>query len=199
MCDRFNLTGPASGPVERSWRRGLLRSTRLDITVALSVAAVVNLSLVVVAAAGFPGQGIDSIEGAYTGIASALGTASAVMFALALLASGLASSSVGAYSGAVVVEGFAGRCIAPALRRLMTVVPALAVVATGVDPTTALVLSQVVLSFGVPFALWPLVVLTRDRAVMGELVNRRTTHVLAVFAATAISALNLGLLALLVL
>lgn len=176
VCERFGLDGPARSDTERSRRQVLLGSSRLDIGVALGVAATVNLSLIVIAAAGFPGTGVDSIEGAYTAIGAVVGTGSAVLSAVALLASGLASSSVGAYAGAVVLEGFAGRRIPPLVRRLLTVIP-----------------------FGVPFALWPLVVLTRDAAVMGGFANRRLTTVLAAAAATAVSALNVALLVVLAL
>ena len=98
-----------------------------------------------------------------------------MLFALALLASGLASSSVGTYAGGVILEGFGGRRIPFTVRRLVALVPALVILALGVDTTQALVLSQVVLSFGIPFALWPLVRLTRDRTLMGDLANGRTT------------------------
>jgi manganese transport protein len=129
-------------------------------------------------------------------LVAVLGPASATLFALGLLASGLASSSVGAYAGAVVIEGFAGRRVPTVLRRTLTLVPALAVIASGVDTTQALVISQVVLSLGLPFALWPLITMTRDRAVMGPFVNTRLTTALAAAAAAAITALGVVLLAL---
>jgi manganese transport protein len=121
---------------------------------------------------------------------------SATLFAVALLMSGLASSAVGTYAGAVVVDGFSPWRLGPFARRMVTLAPTLLVVASGVDPTRALVLSQVVLSFGVPFALWPLVALTRDRSVMGGFVNDRTTTGFAVVAAAAITAVNVLLLVL---
>ena len=117
---------------------------------------------------------VDTIEGAHAGFEQLVGGGAALAFALALLASGFASSSVGTYAGQVVMQGF----IAPArsrcaLRRAITMAPALIVLALGLDPTRSLVISQVVLSFGIPFALVPLVLLTRRRDVMGALVNRR--------------------------
>jgi len=196
VCDRFDLTGAPVTTVETARRQRLLRCTRTDIGLALSLAAGVNLSLVVLAAAALPGGGVDTIEGAQRAVGAVLGPASATLFALALLASGLASSSVGAYAGAVVIEGFAGRRVPTVLRRTLTLVPALAVIAAGVDATHALVISQVVLSLGLPFVLWPLITLTRDRAVMGPFVNTRLTTTLAAVAATAITGLGVLLLAL---
>jgi manganese transport protein len=196
VCDRFDLTGRPTTTVETNRRQRLLRCTRTDIGLALSLAAGVNLSLVVLAAAALPGGGAGTIEGAQRAVGAALGPASATLFALALLASGLASSSVGAYAGAVVIEGFAGRRVPTVLRRTLTLVPALAVIASGVDATHALVVSQVVLSLGLPFVLWPLVTLTRDRRVMGPFVNTRLTTALAALAATTITGLGVLLLAL---
>ena len=137
---------------------------------------------------------VDSIEGAHAGFGHLVGGGAALAFALALLASGLASSSVGTQAGQVVMQGFIHRSIPLAVRRLVTMAPALIVLAIGVDPSGALVLSQVVLSFGIPFALVPLVLLTRRRDIMGALVNRRATTSLAVVVAALIIALNAFLL-----
>jgi manganese transport protein len=123
-----------------------------------------------------------------------VGSGAALAFALALLASGLASSSVGTLAGQVVMQGFIARTIPLVLRRLVTMAPALIVLAIGVNPTKALVLSQVVLSFGIPFALVPLLLLTRRRDVMGAFVNRRITTVAASVCAALIIALNVFLL-----
>ena len=172
-------------------RRSLLRSQRVDVIVAMSIAGLVNLSMLVIAAQVLHGpQPVDTIEDAYTGLDAALGPAAALFFALALLASGFAASSVGTYSGQVVMQGFLQRQIPLTLRRLITLTPALIVLALGLDPTRALVLSQVVLSFGIPFALVPLVLLTRRRDVMGGLVNRRVTTAVAWLVAAVIIALN---------
>ncbi len=178
-------------------RFALLRSQRMDVVAAMTLAGLVNLAMLVVAAEVLSGPGptVETIEGAHAGLRDALGPAAALLFALALLASGFAATSVGTYSGQVVMEGFLRRRVPLLLRRLITVVPALLVLAAGVDPTRALVLSQVVLSFGVPFALVPLVLLTRRRSVMGSLVNRPGTTALAAVVAALIIALNLVLVA----
>jgi manganese transport protein len=178
-------------------RSALMRSQRIDVITAMTIAGLVNLAMLVIAAQVLSGSGtpVDTIEGAHAGFEEALGPVAALLFALALLASGLAATSVGTYSGQVVMEGFLRRQVPLLLRRLITVVPALVVLAIGVDPTRALVLSQVVLSFGVPFALIPLVLLTRQRALMGSLVNRPTTTVVASVVAALIIALNAVLVA----
>ncbi|MDQ2586513.1 Nramp family divalent metal transporter [Saccharothrix yanglingensis] len=177
-------------------RRRTLRASRTDILVALGVAGVVNVSMLVVAAGAFHGSDAprESLEDMHSGLGSLLGPGAALAFALALLASGLAASSVGTYSGQVVMEGFLRRRIPLSLRRLLTMAPALVILAMGVDPMKALVLSQVVLSFGIPFALVPLVLLGRRRDVMGDAVNRRATTLFGAAGAAVISALNVFLL-----
>ncbi|GAA3464655.1 Nramp family divalent metal transporter [Saccharothrix longispora] len=177
-------------------RRRTLRASRTDILVALGVAGVVNVSMLVVAAGAFHGSDTpsESLEDMHSGLGSLLGPGAALAFALALLASGLAASSVGTYSGQVVMEGFLRRRIPLSLRRLLTMAPALVILAMGVDPMKALVLSQVVLSFGIPFALVPLVLLGRRRDVMGDAVNRRATTWFGAAGAAVISALNVFLL-----
>jgi manganese transport protein len=139
--------------------------------------------------------GVDSLEGAHQTLTPVLGPASSVLFALALIASGLASSAVGTMSGQVVMQGFVRRRIPLFLRRLITMAPAFVVIAIGLDPSRTLVLSQVVLSFGIPFALVPLVYFTSRRDVMGGLVNRRITTAAAAVIAAVISGLNVFLLA----
>ena len=171
-------------------RARLLRTTRADVLVAMGIAGVVNLSMVLVAAAALNGLGVDGIEDAFAAIGTEIGSAVAILFALALLASGFASSSVGTYAGTVILEGFLRRRIALPVRRLLTLAPAVVVLAVGIDPTRALVLSQVVLSFGIPFALFPLVRFTRDRTLMGRFVNARVTTVAANATAVLISLLN---------
>jgi manganese transport protein len=181
-------------------RRRALQAQRGDVFTAMSLARLVNVSMLLVAAALFAGSafgGTDSLEGAHDGFGAALDGSAALLFALALLASGFASTSVGTYAGQVIMDGFLQRRIPLLARRALTLVPALVILALGVDPTSALVLSQVVLSFGIPFALVPLVLLTRRADVMGELVNRRRTTVAAAAVATVIIALNAVLLALL--
>jgi manganese transport protein len=182
---------------DASERRKIVRFGRLDVLIALGIAGLVNMSMLIVAASLFHTgghTGIDSIEGAYSGFSNLAGHPAAIAFALALLASGFASSSVGTYAGQVVMQGFIGRTIPLALRRGVTMAPALIVLALGADPTDSLVLSQVVLSFGIPFALVPLVLLTRNREIMGPLVNRGMTTAVASVVAALIIALNLFLL-----
>ena len=170
---------------------------RLDVVIALGVAGLVNMSMLIIAAALFHTggmTGIDEIQQAHSAFGSLVGHDAALAFALALLASGFASSSVGTYAGQVVMQGFIARTIPLLLRRLVTMTPALVVLAMGLEPTRSLVISQVVLSFGIPFALVPLVLLTRRRDIMGDLVNRRSTTALASVVAALIIALNVFLL-----
>jgi manganese transport protein len=178
-------------------KRRALRDQRVEVTAAMSIAGLVNVAMLLVAAALLAGTSLEpnTLEGAYEGFGP-LSTAGLV-FALALLASGLASSSVGTYAGQVIMAGFLRRRIPLFLRRALTMFPALVVLALGVDPTWALVMSQVVLSFGIPFALVPLLLLTRRPDVMGEMVNRRRTTVVAVCVTGLIVALNAVLLLLL--
>jgi manganese transport protein len=177
-------------------RRLLLRFNRIDVSIAMTLAGIINMSMLIIAASLFFGHGaeVDTIEKAHAGFKDLVGPTAAVAFALALLASGFASSSVGTYAGQVVMQGFIARTVPLAVRRAVTMTPALIVLAIGVDPSNALVISQVVLSFGIPFALVPLVLLTRRKDVMGALVNRRFTTALAGLVAAIISALNLFLL-----
>jgi manganese transport protein len=178
-------------------RHRLFRFQTVDVVIAMSIAGVVNMLMLVIAAALFHGSplaDVDSLEGAYHGFDVLIGGGAALAFALALLASGFASSSVGTYAGQVIMSGFINRTIPLALRRLVTMSPALIVLALGLDPSRALVISQVVLSFGIPFAVVPLILLTSNREVMGTLVNRRATTVVAGALAVAIVALNVFLL-----
>jgi manganese transport protein len=174
-------------------RRQLLRFQRIDITIAMGIAGLVNMAMLIIAASLFHDSGlldVDTIEGAYAGFDSLLGPGAALAFALALLASGFASSSVGTYAGQVVMQGFVQRTIPLLARRLITMTPALIVLGLGLDPSRSLVISQVVLSFGIPFALVPLVILTRRRDIMGPLVNRPITTFVASTVAAMIIALN---------
>ncbi|MEB3050310.1 Nramp family divalent metal transporter [Mycolicibacter sp. MYC123] len=178
---------PAPGPA----RQRLLRVTRWDVGLAMLVAGAVNLAMLVVAAAHLAGfDGTDSIEGAHAAIGDALGPTIALLFAIGLLASGLASTSVGAHAGAMIMAGLLRVSVPMLARRLITLLPALAILATGIDPTRALVISQVVLSFGIPFALVPLVHLTGDRELMGDDANRPLTTVLGWTVTVVIAALN---------
>jgi manganese transport protein len=187
------LTQDRIRPRDDGERRRLLRFQRLDVTLAMTLAGVVNMSMLVIAASLFHTSGLsglNTIEQAHASFRSLAGSGAALAFALALLASGLASSSVGTYAGQVVMQGFIARTIPLALRRVVTMTPALIVLAIGLDPSRSLIISQVVLSFGIPFALVPLVLLTRRRDVMGALVNRGVTTVAASVVAALIILLN---------
>jgi manganese transport protein len=191
------LTQNRIEPHDDRERKQLMRYQRVDVVLAMGVAGLVNMAMLAVAASLFHGSGladVDSIEGAHAGFKHLAGDGAAVAFGLALLASGFASSSVGTYAGQVVMQGFIARTIPLMVRRLVTMLPALAVLAIGLDPSRSLVISQVVLSFGIPFALIPLVLLTRRRDIMGVLVNNRLTTVAASLVATVIVALNFFLL-----
>jgi manganese transport protein len=189
------LTQDRLRPRDDGERRLILRYERLDVVLAMGIAGLVNMSMLIVAASLFHGAlDVDTIEGAYDGFKGQLGEGAAIAFGLALLASGLSSSSVGTYAGQVVMQGFIRRTIPLLLRRLVTMAPALVVLAIGVNVTDALVASQVVLSFGIPFALIPLVLLTRRPDVMGAFRNGRLTTVVASICAALIVALNVFLL-----
>ncbi|MEA2437609.1 MAG: manganese transport protein [Thermoleophilaceae bacterium] len=178
-------------------RRELMRYQKLDVVIALTVAGIINMTMLVVAAGLFHTSGltgVDSLEGAHHGLGTLVGGGAALAFAVALLASGLSSSSVGTYAGQVVMQGFIDRRIPLFVRRAATMAPALVVLALGLDPTRTLVISQVVLSFGIPFALVPMILLTSRKRVMGALVNQRGTTILASLVAAVIIALNLFLL-----
>ncbi|MEL5991017.1 Nramp family divalent metal transporter [Microbacterium sp. 9H2] len=173
----------------------ILRATRWDVTIALLIAGSVNLAILLLAAANLPGiAGTDSLEGAYLAIRDGLGAAVATAFAIGLLASGLASTSVGAYAGAEIMRGLLKVRLPLLARRLFTLIPALIILATQVEPTLALVVSQVVLSFGIPFALVPLVVLTAQRRTLGAYRNRVWTTAIGVVASIFIITLNVILL-----
>ncbi|HUA73587.1 MAG TPA: Nramp family divalent metal transporter [Solirubrobacteraceae bacterium] len=185
---------PARDDAERG---RVLRFEKLDIVIALSCAGLVNMAMLAVAAKLFHSTGhtgIDSVQAAYHGFGNQVGGLAALAFAVALFASGASSSSVGTYAGQVVMSGFLRINISVLLRRAVTMVPALVVLAVGVNPTDALVLSQVVLSFGIPAALIPLVMLTMRRDVMGAHVNKRATTAIGIGLATLITALNVFLI-----
>jgi manganese transport protein len=191
------LTQKRIQPHDDGERRELMRFQRIDVIIAMSLAGVINLTMLVIAAGLFHTHGhtgVESIEGAHAGLNSLVGGGAALAFAVALLASGLSSSSVGTYAGQVVMQGFINRRIPLFLRRAITMAPALTVLAIGADPTSTLVISQVVLSFGIPFALVPLILLTRKHDLMGVLVNSPVTTRVASGVATLIILLNLFLL-----
>ncbi|MCC3272326.1 Nramp family divalent metal transporter [Arthrobacter zhangbolii] len=175
----------------------LIKATKWDVTIALAVAGSVNLAILLLAASSLQGvEGTDSLEGAHAAIGASLGGAVATLFAVGLLASGLASTSVGAYAGAEIMQGLLKVRIPMLLRRLITLLPALAILAVGIDPTWALILSQVILSFGIPFALIPLVWLTAQRGLMGAYRNHWVTTALGVVVSVLLVGLNVTLLVL---
>jgi manganese transport protein len=186
-------------PSRNDRERGrVLRFERLDVIIALALAGLVNVAMLAVAAKLFHTPalaGLNSIPQAHAELGRLVGGTAALAFAVALLASGTASSSVGTYAGQVVMSGFINVRIPLVLRRAVTMAPALVVLAAGINPTNALVLSQVVLSFGIPLALIPLVMLTGRREVMGVHVNRPPTTVLAWGCAILITGLNVFLIA----
>jgi len=176
----------------------LLRYTRVDVVVAMTLAGLINLAMLVMAASTFFRHGLEhvaSLDDAHRSLEPLLGSGAAALFAVALLGSGLSSSAVGTLSGQVVMQGFIRRRIPVTVRRLVTMIPAFVVVAIGVDPSRTLVLSQVVLSFGIPFALVPLIWFTSSHGLMGHLVNRRLTTLAAGAVAALIIGLNVFLLA----
>ena len=178
-------------------KRRLMRYTKIDVIAAMSIAGLINMSMLVMAASVFHGSGIlnvDSLEGAHKTLEPILGSASSTLFALALLFSGLSSSAIGTLAGQVVMQGFIRRRIPIFVRRAVTMLPAFVVIGIGVDPSRTLVISQVVLSFGIPFALLPLVIFTSKRDLMGVLVNHPATTAAAAVVAGLISALNVFLL-----
>lgn len=176
-------------------RARLLRITRWDVSIAMLVAGAVNMSMLLIAATNLQGRDdTDSIEAAHAAVRDALGPGVALLFAIGLLASGLASTSVGAYAGAMIMQGLLHKTFPLLMRRLVTLIPALVVLGVGVDPSRALVISQVVLSFGIPFALVPLVRLTSNSQLMGSDVNSRLTTAFGWAVAAVITLLNVVLI-----
>jgi len=175
----------------------LYRYEVLDVLIALGLASLINMAMLIMAASTFFGKGVTSvgsIEEAYKTLEPLLGQAASWVFAISLLASGLSSSAVGTMAGQVIMQGFLKRHIPPWVRRLVTMGPPLIVIMLGLDPTRTLVISQVLLSFGLPFAIIPLVIFTGNKQIMGTLVNKPLTTVLASLAAAVIVALNLFLI-----
>lgn len=177
----------------QKWR--ILRATKWDVGIAMAIAGFVNLAILLVGAVNLFGVvGTETIPGAHSAIESGLGSAVAVIFAVGLLASGLASTSIGAYAGSVIMGGLLKAQLPILLRRVISLIPALVILAVTSDATWALVLSQVVLSFGIPFALFPLIRLTSITEVMGEFKSKRWVSSLGYSIAAVVSALNLALL-----
>lgn len=179
---------------DRPQRRRRLRLNWWDCVIGLSTAGAINLAMLCVAAALPGGDQRTDLQAIHTRLTTEAGAGAALIFGVALIASGFASASVGTYAGQVVMAGFIGRRIPLLARRALTMVPSLVILATAVEPSRALVVSQIVLSFGIPFALVPLILVSADRAVMRELVNRRLTTTMLVLVSAVITALNLYLI-----
>jgi manganese transport protein len=178
-------------------KKRLYRFEIADVGIAMGVAGLVNMAMLIMAASTFYYSGLNhvaTIEDAYLTLQPLLGPLAGAVFAISLLASGLSSAAVGTMAGQVIMQGFLHHQIKPWIRRFVTMLPSLIVIAMGLNPTRVLVLSQVVLSFGLPFAVVPLIMFTRRKDVMGELVNRRVTTALAILAAAVIISLNIYLL-----
>jgi manganese transport protein len=192
-----SLTQSRIVPETDAEAKKLLRYTRIDVIIAMSIAGLINMAMLVMAASTFFEKGltdVGSIESAHKTLAPLLGSASAAIFAIALIGSGLSSSAIGTLAGQVVMQGFIRKQIPIAVRRLVTMAPAFIAIGIGVDPSRTLVISQVVLSFGIPFALVPLVMFTSRESLMGVLVNHRTTVVVSSIVAGLIISLNVFLL-----
>ena len=186
------LTRDRFGKIEPGvLRRRLISATRTDVVLAMLLAGAVNISMLLLAASGLRGlDDVDSIEGAHAAISGILGPVVGTLFAVGLLASGLASTSVGSYAGSVIMEGLLAKRVSPFLRRSITLIPALVLLAVGADPTTVLVISQVALSFGLPFVLIPLMRLTSNPTLMGVDVNRAGVKIAGWVIISAIVVLN---------
>jgi manganese transport protein len=182
---------------DKQQKHRLFRFELLDVIIAMTLAGLVNLFMLVMASATFFQHGLTSIatiNDAYRTLQPLLGSAASTIFAISLLASGLSSSTVGTMAGQVIMQGFLRRQVPIWLRRLVTMLPALVVIAINLDPTRTMVISQVVLSFGIPFALIPLVMFTRRRDLMGSLVNHRLTTLITIIVVGLIVVLNMYLL-----
>jgi manganese transport protein len=193
-----SLTQNRIVPASDEEAKRLMKYTKIDVVIAMSIAGLINMAMLIMAASVFFGSGlndIDSLESAHKTLGPIVGQASGTLFALALVGSGLSSSAVGTLSGQVVMQGFIRRQIPVWIRRLVTMLPAFVVIALGLDATRTLVISQVVLSFGIPFALIPLVIFTSRKRLMGPLVNAKGTIAAAVIVAALIVSLNVFLLA----
>lgn len=177
-------------------RKNIFKFEFIDILIAMIIAGAVNASMLIVAAALFFKNGlhVQDLDVAYNQFTELIGPFSAILFGVALLVSGLGSSSVGTMSGDIIMQGYIKRRIPIYLRRAITIIPPLVIIATGVNPTTALVISQIILSFGIPFALVPLIIFTSKKRIMGELVNHKLVSTIAWVIAIVIIALNIFLL-----
>jgi len=188
------------GKVKTELVKQFLRVTRIDVGVAMVFAGGVNISMLVLAATALQGQAdTESLQGIFQALNTSLSPLVGYLFAIALLISGFVSTSVGSQAGAVIMQGLLNKKIPLLLRRLITIIPALVVLLFGIDPTQALIVSQIGLSFGVPFALIPLAMVTANRQIMGEHINQKWVTVAVAVIAAIVSLLNLVLIALTIL
>jgi len=191
------LTQNRIRPSDGKGRKRLFRFELVDVFIAMGIASFVNAAMLVMAAAAFHGTGktqVGTLEEAYLTLQPLLGKAAGYVFGISLLASGLSSSTVGTSAGQIIMEGFIHKHIPVWVRRLVTVLPSLAVIIAGLDPTRVLVLSQVLLSFGLPVTIFSLLRFTADKKIMGDLVNKRITSVALGAAAALVTVLNVYLI-----
>jgi manganese transport protein len=195
------LAGPrlAGLAVDDESKATATRMSLVDVVCAMALAGSVNIAMLLFAAEALSGSGTSTLEGIYDELGSAVSPSAAALFAVALLASGIASTAVATLAGSIIMQGFSGRWHSLLVRRLVTLVPAVAILSLGVSPTSALILSQAVLSLGIPFALFPLVRLTSDRALMGALTNGRFVRWAGMGIALLVSLLNMVLIGILAL
>lgn len=183
------------GKVKQSSMREYLRATKIDVGIAMALAGTINIMMIVLAATALQGQaGTETLEGVFAALRTNLGDTVAYLFAIGLLASGFASTSVGSQAGAVIMQGLLQKKISLFMRRFITLIPALIVLWVGFDPTQALIVSQIGLSFGVPFALIPLALITASKNIMGENANMRLTTIAVASIAAVVSVLNIVLI-----
>ena len=178
-------------------RRRIFRFEQVDVVIAMTIAGLVNMAMLVMAAGIFHARGltgVGDIDEAYRGLGTIVGNHADVIFGIALLASGLSSSSVGTLAGQVVMQGYIKRQIPLYLRRIITMAPSIAILAIGVNASSALIVSQIALSFGIPFALIPLVIFCRNPELMGDLVNRKATNIASYLVVAVIVSLNVFLI-----
>lgn len=192
-----SLTQDRIKPANETQARRILKFEIIDVVIAMGLAGLINAAMLIMAASTFFTTGhsdIGKIEEAHQTLTPLLGDVSSTVFAISLLASGLSSSAVGTMAGQVIMQGFIKRTIPLWIRRAITMIPALIVIALALDPTATLIISQVVLSFGIPFALIPLALFTSNRKIMGGLVNHPATKLVIGLVAALIVGLNLYLL-----
>jgi len=189
------LSRDRHGKAEKLELKKLLRATKIDVGLAMVLAGSVNISMLLLAASALRGQpGVDSLEGIFAALGSQVSPIVGGLFGLSLLVSGFASTTVGAHAGAVIMDGMLKRSIPLLVRRVITIIPAVVIVGFGIDPTQALIISQVILSFGIPFALIPLLLATSNRKIMGE--ERNHWAIIAILSAVTavIVVLNIALI-----